>query len=54
MTQVRLRDTSRTIPVCMELLGADGKPGLELEPGSTPTAARVFSAGGIRAVRQFE
>lgn len=54
MTQVQLRDTNRTVPVCMELLDTSGNRGLELEPGSTPTAPRVFSVGYIRAVRSFK
>ncbi|QSQ21199.1 protein kinase [Pyxidicoccus parkwayensis] len=54
MTQVRFRDTGRTVPVCMELLDGGSERGLELEPGSAPTNLRVFSVGYIRAVRSFE
>lgn len=54
MTQVRFRDTGRTVPVCMELLDPGGRRGLELESGTTPTAARIFSVGVIRAVSRFE
>jgi serine/threonine protein kinase len=54
MTQVRFRDTGRTVPVCMELLDSGGHRGLEFESGTTPTAARIFSVGVIRAVSRFE
>lgn len=54
LTQVRLDDTGRTVPVCFELLTTGSKRGLEMEPGDTPSTARVFSVGFLRAVSHFE
>ncbi|WP_164011142.1 serine/threonine protein kinase [Pyxidicoccus trucidator] len=54
ITQVKLRDTDRTVPVCLEMLDIGSQRGLEFEPGGNPTEARVFSVGRIRAVNRFE
>ncbi|MCP3136788.1 protein kinase domain-containing protein [Pyxidicoccus xibeiensis] len=54
ITQARLKNTGRTVPVCMELLDSEGKRGLELEPGSSPTNVKVFSVGYLEAVKSFE
>jgi serine/threonine protein kinase len=54
ITQVTLEGTGRTVPVCMELLDTDYSRGLVIEPGSTPTTARIFSAGYIKAVSSFK
>jgi hypothetical protein len=55
ITQARLEGTDRTVPVCIELMNYNGeRRGLDLEPGSTPTAPRVWSFGYIKAVSSFE
>ncbi|MBZ4421535.1 serine/threonine-protein kinase [Myxococcus sp. RHSTA-1-4] len=55
ITQARLEGTDRIVPVCMELMDTGGDlRGLDIEPGSSPTAARVWSFGYIKAVRSFE
>ncbi|MFP2904233.1 hypothetical protein ACLESD_03980 [Pyxidicoccus sp. 3LFB2] len=54
ITQVQLKGTGRTVPVCMELFDTGAHRGLEFAPGSKPGAARVFSVGYIRAVSSFK
>ncbi|NTX39837.1 serine/threonine protein kinase [Myxococcus sp. CA033] len=44
-----------SFPVCLELLAEGNVKGLERESGDdSPTSARVFSTGEVRAVREFE
>ncbi|TQF08656.1 hypothetical protein FJV41_48730 [Myxococcus llanfairpwllgwyngyllgogerychwyrndrobwllllantysiliogogogochensis] len=44
-----------SFPVCLELLAEGMEKGLERKPGDdSPTSARVFSTGEVRAVREFE
>jgi serine/threonine-protein kinase len=54
ITQARIGDTDRTVPVCMEMLDTSGNRGLELEPGSSAAAPRIFSTGFLKAVRSFD
>jgi predicted Ser/Thr protein kinase len=45
---------SRTWPVCLELLNTSEERGLELEPGSTAEAAKVFNSVVVKAVDRFK
>ncbi|WP_284663379.1 serine/threonine-protein kinase [Myxococcus sp. SDU36] len=53
-THARTRD-GKSFPVCLELQSESLVKGLEREPGDdSPTSARVFTTGDVRAVREFE
>jgi serine/threonine-protein kinase len=58
-TELRSKRDNSVYPVCMELVGPQSTGGaaplgLELEPGSTPEAPRVFSKGSVRVVERFD
>lgn len=53
-TEAQNAEGTRTWPVCMELLGSSNKRGLELEPGSTAEAAKVFNSVVVKAVDHFK
>jgi len=53
-TLARTRD-GKSFPVCLELRSESLVKGLEREPGDdSPTSARVFRTGDVRAVTEFE
>ncbi|WP_163866076.1 serine/threonine-protein kinase [Myxococcus eversor] len=53
-TRARTSD-GKSFPVCLELLSGSLVKGLEREPGDdSPTSARVFTTGDVRAVDEFE
>jgi hypothetical protein len=44
-----------SFPVCMEILSEEGDRGMAREPGDdSPSSARIFSTGQVRAVREFK
>jgi serine/threonine-protein kinase len=53
-TSAVTHDRRATYPVCMELIGLDGKRGLERKPGSDADSARVFPLGQLKPVDHFE
>ena len=53
-TSAVTHDRRATYPVCMELIGLDGKRGLERKPGSDADSARVFPLGQLKPVAHFE
>jgi len=53
-TSALTHDRRATYPVCMELIGLDGKRGLERKPGDDADSARVFPVGELRPVDHFE
>jgi serine/threonine protein kinase len=53
-TEAQEAQGSRTWPICMELLNTSKERGLELEPGSTTEAAKVFNSVNVKAVDRFK
>ncbi len=53
-TEAQEAEGSRTWPICMEMLNTSKKRGLELEPGSTAEAAKVFNSVVVEAVDRFK
>lgn len=53
-TEAQEAEGSRTWPICMEMLNTSKKRGLELEPGSTAEAAKVFNSVVVKAVDRFQ
>jgi hypothetical protein len=53
-TEAQDTEGSRTWPICMELLDTSEKRGLELKPGSTAEAAKVFNSVVVDAVDRFK
>lgn len=47
-------DRRETYPVCLELIGLDGKRGMERKPGGDADSARVFPVGYLKLVDHFE
>ncbi|RYZ43383.1 MAG: serine/threonine protein kinase [Myxococcaceae bacterium] len=44
-----------SFPVCMEVVAEEGPRGMAREPGDdSPSSARIFTSGGVRAVSSFE
>ncbi|WP_375757990.1 serine/threonine-protein kinase [Corallococcus exercitus] len=44
-----------SFPVCLELLAEEGDRGMAREPGDdSPSSARIFTTGQVKAVREFE
>jgi eukaryotic-like serine/threonine-protein kinase len=53
-TEAQEAEGSRAWPICMEMLNTSKKRGLELEPGSTAEAAKVFNSVVVEAVDRFK
>ncbi|WP_426746266.1 protein kinase [Myxococcus faecalis] len=53
-TSAVTHDRRATYPVCMELIGQDGKRGLERKPGGDADSALVFPVGELKPVDHFE
>lgn len=53
-TEAQNAESTRTWPVCMELLNHDNERGLPMKPGSTAEAAKVFNSVVVKAVDHFK